>query len=170
MIDLLLKALKGLNSDDNPWSIATAIALGMIVGLTPFWSIHNLVIGFIAFLFRTHLSSFWLSIAVFTMIGSPLAPLFNDVGNALLGNPEQQALWTSLYQSEFWRLTRFNHSNVLGGIIVALISFVPTLLLSYILVVRYRANLKAWLLKTKLVQWLRATKGITLLIRLQERG
>lgn len=170
MLNLFVRVLKGLNSDDNPWSIATAIGLGMIVGLTPFWSIHNVVILLIAFAFRTHLSSFWLSVALFSIIALPLTPLFNQLGNALLGNPDLHNLWTALYQSEFWRLARFNVSNVLGGVVVSAISYVPVILMSHFLVVRYRLQLKERLQKVRWIQWVRATKAVTFLIRLQERG
>jgi len=170
MLDLIGKVLKGLNSDDNPWSIATAIGLGMVVGFTPFWSLHNLAILFVAFIFRTHLSSFWLSVAVFSIIAPPLTPMFNQLGNSLLGNPDLYETWTGLYQSEVWRLSRFNVSNVLGGVIVSMVSLIPLTLLSYLLVVRYREKLQQRISQIKWIQWLRATKAVTLIMRLQERS
>jgi len=170
MLNLIGKVIKGLNSDDNPWSIAVAIGLGMIVGLTPFWSVHNLLVLFIAFIFRIHLGSFWLSVAVFSIISAALMPLFNQIGNALLANPDLYELWTSLYQSEIWRLSRFNNSDVLGGIIFSVVSLLPMILLSYFIVIRYRTKLKDRLQSVKWIQWLRASKAVTLFMRLQERS
>ena len=170
MLKLLAKVLKGLNSDSNPWSIAIAIGLGMIVGLTPFWSFHNLLIVVVAFLFRTHLASFWLSVAAFSILAVALAPLMNGFGNQLLGNPALHNLWTSLYQQDFWRLTQFNNSLLLGSFLLSLAAAIPVTLLGYWLVVRYRTQVMHRIQKVKLVQWLRATKIVSLYLQLQDRG
>lgn len=119
MLELMAKFLKVLNSDDNPWSIAVAIGLGMIVGLTPFWTLHNLLILVIAFLFRTHLASFWLSVIVFGMLAIGFAPLMSDLGNQLLGDPDLQSMWTAMYQQDFWRMTQFNNSLLLGSLLIS---------------------------------------------------
>lgn len=44
MIRLLLKLIKALNSEASPWQLAFAIACGLVVGFTPLYSVHNLLI------------------------------------------------------------------------------------------------------------------------------
>lgn len=170
MFKLIAKFLKVLNSDDNPWSIAVAIGLGMIVGLTPFWTLHNLLILVIAFLFRTHLASFWLSVIVFGMLAIGFAPLMSDLGNRLLGDPDLQSMWTAMYQQDFWRMTQFNNSLLLGSLLISFISLVPVTLVGYWLVVRYRKNIMQRLQNVKMVQWLKATKVVSIYMQIQDKG
>ena len=71
MISMILKLIKALNPDIGPWQIALAGALAMVIGLTPLWSVHNLVILLLAFVLRVHLASFFLFWALFTYILCP---------------------------------------------------------------------------------------------------
>ena len=56
-MQLLAKLLKALNSDDSPWQLAFGVMLGMIMGLTPFWGLHSLLILFIVLFLRVNLST-----------------------------------------------------------------------------------------------------------------
>lgn len=166
MITLLAKLLKALNSETNPSQIALAFALAMIVGLTPFWSLHNALVLLIACLVRIHFGSFLLGIAVFGMFAWLLDSLLLYVGETLLLASSLEAFWTTLYQSPFWRVSGFNHTATLGGLVVSLIAFVPMFFLCRLLVIQYRVRLLVWIDKLKITKMLKATKFFSLYQRL----
>ncbi|AJQ96706.1 TIGR03546 family protein [Gynuella sunshinyii] len=168
MINTILDFIKALNSNAGPWSIAFAIGLGMIMGLTPFWTFHNLLILLLALVLRTHLASFWLSVAFFSGIAYLADQSMLQVGENVLTHGSLQPLWTSLYQSDFWRFTRFNNTLVMGSLVTALIAFVPVVVAIRILVVQYRLHALAWVNKLRVIQLIKASKLFAAYKRISE--
>ena len=158
MLTLLAKLFKALNSESSPRQIAFAIALGMIVGLTPTFSMHNLLVLFIAFIIRINLSAFFLGFAVFSLLSIPFASTFAGVGEQLLTNESLQALWQSLYQSSLLKLAHFHNTLTLGALVVALVLLIPVTILGQYLVVRYRNHVKTFIEKFKIVQLIKGSK------------
>ena len=56
LLKLLGKLIKALTSNESPGQIAGGFILGMIIGLTPFWSLHNLVVVLLIILIRVNIS------------------------------------------------------------------------------------------------------------------
>ena len=158
MIKMALKLLKALNSNASPWQLAFAIAFGLIVGLSPFYSLHNLLILLIVCLVRVNMSAFFLSIMFFTGIAYMIDVQAINLGESLLTNPEYYTMWTDLYQSDIWRLSHFNHTLTLGSLVIALILFIPITILSKFLITTYRHRFMAWVGRLKMVEMLRANK------------
>lgn len=158
MLRLIAKLLKVLNSETDPIQISLGFGFAMIAGLTPFWSLHNLLMLLLVLLLRVNLSAFLLGLAVFTGLAYLLDPLFHWNGLHLLTAPALEGLWTSLYNSPLWRLERFNNTIVMGSLVFSLLLFVPLLILSNILIRRYRAHILMWVHKTRLMQMFKASK------------
>ncbi|HBP86747.1 MAG TPA: TIGR03546 family protein [Nitrospirales bacterium] len=158
MIKLLAKLLRVLNSETNPGQISLGLCFAMIVGLTPLLSLHNLLVLLLVFILRVNLSAFLLGLALFTGIAYLLDPLFNLLGLAVLTAPSLTGLWTSLYQSVWWRLEHFNNSIVMGSLVFSVAMFVPALLLSNLLIRRYRQHVMVWVQKTRIMQMFKASK------------
>lgn len=158
MLSMLAKLLKALNSDASPAQIAIAFSMALIVALTPFFSFHNLIVILLAFVLRVNLGAFFVAMAAFSGLAWFVDPYTAGLGEYLLTQPELQVMWTNLYQSHFWRMTAFNHSLVLGGLIVALIAFIPVFFLAKYLIIKYRVTLLAWIQKFRVVQLLKGTK------------
>ena len=158
MIAMLANLLKALNSDSAPGQIALAFALALIIGLTPLFSLHNLVIIFIACIVRVNFGAFLLATAFFSGLAYLLDPAAIALGESLLTNSDYQELWTGLYQSEFLRATGFNNTLVMGSLVIALIAFIPVLFISRWLISAYRERLMAWVDKLKIVKILKASK------------
>lgn len=158
MIDQVAKFVKALNSDVGPWALSFAISLGMIMGLTPLWSVHNLLVLLLAFILRIHLATFWLAWAVFSGIAYMLDPVMIQVGEALLTQDSLVPTWTAMFQSDFWRVTRFNNTLVMGSLVVSLLAFFPLAIVMRILVTQYRARLVDWMNRLKILKLLKATK------------
>ncbi|WP_430462976.1 TIGR03546 family protein [Thalassolituus sp. LLYu03] len=158
MLTMLAKLLKALNSESAPWQIALAFSLALIVALTPTLSLHNAIVLLFAFLLRINLSAFFLGVGAFSLLAVAIDPYSVRLGESLLANPGLQSTWTELYQSDFWRMTAFNHSLVLGGLLIALVAFIPLFIASRVLISLYRDRLLAWANKLKIAQILKGTK------------
>ncbi len=158
-LKLIKKFIRILNADATPGQIAGGIALGSIIGLTPFWTIHNLVILILIVIIKVNFTSAFFSIAIFGMIGWLLDPLANRLGYYLLVKAEGlRPLWTYLYNIPVAPLTRFNNTLVLGTFLISLLLFIPLLLLTRKGVQYYRLKLKARLEKMRFLQILKASK------------
>ena len=125
MIRYFLKLFKALHSDTEPWQLTLAAGFGMVMGLTPFFGIHSWILLALVLLLRVNIAMFVLGWAVFGGIAYMLDPTFSAIGASVLESPALKGLWTTLYNSAFWRSTRFNDTVMMGSTIVALAAFVP---------------------------------------------
>lgn len=160
MISQILKIFKAINSEVGPWQIAFAGALAVIIGFTPLWSFHNLIVLLAAFIFRVHLATFFVFWAVFSGIAFLLDPWFHRIGLYWLQLESLQSFWTALYQNDFWRVTRFNHTITLGSFIFSLLAFLPTAVLIRLNITKYRLTVLPWVNKLKIVQLLKSSRLI----------
>lgn len=158
MLKLLAKLLKALNSEASPAQISFGFVLGLIVGLTPLWSLHNVVVVFLLLVLRINVSAFLVSWAVFSAVAYLADPLTESVGEALLTSQGLQAFWTTLYNSDFWRLTHFNNTLTLGSLVTALVLSLPLFFTAKGLIIKYREHVLAWVQRLKVVQLIKASK------------
>ena len=158
MIKLLAKLLRVLNSETDPGQISLGLCFAMVVGLTPLVSLHNLFVLLLVFILRVNLSAFLLGLVLFTGVAYLLDPLFHQLGLAVLTASSLADLWTSLYQSVWWRLEHFNNSIVMGSLVFSVAMFVPVLLLLNFLIRRYRQHVMAWVQKSRIMQMFKASK------------
>lgn len=158
MISLLVELFKILNSETDPPQISLSICFAMVVGLTPLFSLHNLILIFLVCFLRVNISAFILFWPLFSAVAYLLDPFFHTIGWALLTAPSLESLWTVFYNIAFFKLARFNNTIVMGSLIFSLTLFLPVFLLGNYLIRRYRESFMAWIQQTKLVQVLKASK------------
>ena len=158
MLKMLAQLLAVLNSETHPGQISLGLCFAMVAGLTPFLSVHNLLVLLLVLVIRVNLSAFLLGLPVFSGLAFGLDPFFHRIGLAALTNESLAGLWTALYNSTLWRLEHFNNSIVMGSLLFSLVSFVPLYLLSNVAIRRYRAHVLAWVEKTRVMQFLKASR------------
>jgi len=158
MLRLIAKVLKALASEQRPAQLALAFALGMAAGITPLATPHNLLVLLLVLVLRVNLSIFLVGLALFSALGLALAPLFHQLGLALLTAPALHPLWTTLYNTVVGRLEGVNNTVAAGSLVVALIALVPLHLATVVLVRRYRDHVLAWVQKSRLAKLLKASK------------
>lgn len=155
---ILAKLLKALHSDAGPWQLAFGIMFGMMMGLTPFFRFHNLLILFIVLFFRVNLATFLLSFGLFSVLAFALDPVMIGVGESILLNESLQGLWTALYNTGLGRISQFYNTLTFGSFFVSLL-FAPVLLfISKILVVQYRQRFLVWVEKLWIIQLVKGSK------------
>jgi len=155
---IFARLLKALNAETSPWALAWAFLFGMIMGLTPLLSLHNLIVLFLVLSLRVNLTGFLLSWAVFSGIAYLIDPLFDYIGESLLLAESLAPIWYSLYESPLARLFQYNHTIVLGSLVFCLVFGPVWLVASYKLIVAYRGHVKAWFNRLRLVQAVKGTK------------
>lgn len=158
MLKLIVKLLRVLGSEADPGQISLAFALSLIAGLTPFWSLHNLLVFLLVLFLRVNLWTFVIGLLFFSGIAYLLDPFFHWLGLAVLTTGPLEGLWTRLYNVSLWRLGNFNNSVVMGSVLFSLVLVVPAHLLAKKGVVRYRERVLKWVRNTRLVQVLRASR------------
>jgi uncharacterized protein (TIGR03546 family) len=158
MLRMLARLLAVLNSETHPGQISLGFCFAMVAGFTPFLSLHNLLVLLLVLVIRVNLSAFLLGLPLFSGLAFGLDPLFHRIGLAVLTHEFLEGLWTALYNSTLWRLEHFNNSIVMGSLLCSLVSFVPLYFLSNVAIRRYRVHVLAWVEKTRVMQFLRASR------------
>ncbi|WP_119396081.1 TIGR03546 family protein [Salinibius halmophilus] len=158
MLDAIVRLLKALNSDVSPWAIAFGLTLGMIIGYTPTFTWHNLVVLLLICVLRVNFSSAIAGMILGAALAWPFSAPAIALGETLLTHPELQSFWTTLFNIPFMLVLGLNHTHTLGSLLVALIALLPLTLLVKFLVERYRLHVMAWFNKLKVVQALKASK------------
>lgn len=158
MLGILARILKVLNSETAPAQIAAAVLLGLIMGLSPLDAPHNLFLLLLVLLLRVNLSLFLLSLGLFSGLAWLLDPFAHGLGKALLEAGPLEGLWTSMYDSGFWRFLAFNNTLVLGQLITALVLAVPVYFAVTFIVRNYRERLRERIVNSRLMLMLKGNK------------
>ena len=156
-LKLLLKFIRILN-EAGARAIAGGMAFGMIVGLTPKGSLHNLAVLALVLMLNVNAPSAFFSAALFTLFSYLGDPLFNRVGYELLTAGPLQGFWTTLYNTPVMPWTRFNNTLVLGSLVCALALFCPAYFAFAWAVRKYREKVLTVVQKWKITQMLKASK------------
>jgi uncharacterized protein (TIGR03546 family) len=158
MLRTLAKLLQVLNSETAPGQITLGLALGMVMGFTPFFALHNVLVLLLVLVLRANLSAFFIGLAVFAALAFALDPVFHQVGLAVLRADALQETWTTFYNTALGRLSRFNNTVVMGSLIVSLVLFVPVLLSGNKLITHYRAHVPGWFKNSRIVTALKSSR------------
>lgn len=115
----------------TPPRIAAGVALGLLMGFTPWLTLQGVMYLTFAFSLRVNVAALAASTALFTLIHWILSPALHLIGFWLLTDVSAlSSLWTLAYHSPMLPLTRFNHSTVMGGLAVSWLLALPLYWLS----------------------------------------
>lgn len=150
--------LKLLNSETAPSQLASGVAFGFLIGLTPFFGLHNLCFFLVVFLFRINLSFFFLSWGFGSAISFFLDPLFDRFGYwALVDFRTARPFWIEITSGSIWPFFRFNNTVMIGSLMVGLLIFFPLFFLTMKLVSLYRQKWRDQLRESRWVKALKVT-------------
>ena len=158
ILKYIAKLLKALSSEASPSQIAAGFVLGMIIGLTPLFSLHNLFIVILIIILRVNAGMAIFSFLIFSGIAWLADPAFHSFGTWMLENESLQNTWTAMYNNEWWAMTRFYNTVVIGSFIIAVGLIIPMFPLSVVFVNQYRKHIHARVQKLKIVKALKGTK------------
>lgn len=157
ILNQIFGLIKILNSETGTHQIATGVAAGFVLGMTPAFSLQSVVIFLCLFFFRIQAGAALITAFFFAFIAYLLDPVFDVVGSWVLTRPELGELFTTLYNLPIVPLTRFNNSIVMGSGIVAFMLSPFIYWAALVLVSRYRVHIVARFRSTRFWKGLQAT-------------
>lgn len=150
LLKQFFQLFKMLNSETGTNQIASGLALGFAMGMSPFLSLQGLLILILVILFRVQFGAATLSAFFFSFIAYLLDPVFHVVGEKILYAQSLQNLWTELYNMPLVPLTKFNNTVVMGSGAVGLVLFIPLFFAFKKLVATYRTQIVTRFKETKI--------------------
>jgi uncharacterized protein (TIGR03546 family) len=146
-VTLLLKQIfnffRLLNSDTGTNQLASGLALGLVLGFSPFLSLQTFLVLFFCFFFRVQLGAAFLSAFFFKFIAFLVDPASDALGKAVLEAESLRPLWVSLYNMPLVPLTRFNNSIVMGSGLIGFILAIPFFFVFKKSILKYRETVVA---------------------------
>ncbi len=157
-LKFISKFIKVLRAGESPPLIAGGLTIGFVMGLTPFWTLQNMVLFLIAIVTKVNLASVFFALFFFSFIAYLFDPVFHELGVFILVKLEAlKGLWTSLYNMPIVPFTRFNNTVVMGSLLIAILLIFPAYHFSKKGIVAYRENLAERIEKSKLVKTIKGS-------------
>ena len=170
-LNLVIKIIRTLHSDESPRALALGFALGSIIGLTPLLSAHNLVIFILIFILNVSFGAAMFGIFFFSAFAYFFDPLFHDLGYFLLVNLEfLKPFWTYLYNIPVAPLFRLHNTVVLGSLMTSLVTFLPVYFGFQEAVRLYKLHLREKVEKFKIMKMMKANGLYQLYTKIKSMG
>lgn len=158
-IEILAKLIRILRSAATPAQISGGFILGMIIGLTPLMSLHNLIVFILIVILNVNVGMALFSFAVFSALAYIFDPLFHQFGFFILVDlTNLRTLWTALYNYPIIALSKFNNTVVMGSLISSLLLLFPVYFYAKKGVIWYRENIDTRMQKWKIVKIVKGSK------------
>lgn len=157
LLKQIFSFFKLLNSDTGTNQIASGVAAGFVLGMTPALSLQSLLIFILIFFFRIQIGAAFLTAAFFAFAAYLLDPVFHSVGAMVLEMPALKDLFTTLYNMPIIPFTRFNNTIVMGSGVVALALTPVIFVLAKVLIAKYRVTVVERFKTTKFWKAVKAT-------------
>ncbi len=153
----ILKLIQLLHADEGTFALALGFSLSLFPAFGGYTSILGLLSVLIVMIFRVQMGAYFLGTFLFALISLPFSNIFNSIGLWLLTKPSLETFWTSLYQNPLMHWLKFNHTQVLGGQVAALILFPFSLILFQYLIRKYQNTVVKAFKNTKVYKYFSKT-------------
>lgn len=171
ILQFMSRLIKILRSAASPTQIAWGFIIGMVIGLTPLWSLHNLILLILIIIFNVNIATVIFSFIIFSGIAYLLDPIFHNLGFVLLADTSfLHPLWTSLYNIPVLALSKYNNTVVLGSLVCSVILLFPVYLLIKKSVIAYRENIDVKIQNWKIVKLVKGSKIYSFYERIKNLG
>ena len=170
-LKILSKLFKALRSNESPSQLAWGFVMGMIIGLTPFWNLHNLFVVFLIIILNVNAAMAVAGFLLFSLFAFLLDPLFHSLGYWLLVDVDSlRPLWLFFAKTPGLAWSNYNNTVVLGSLVVALLLVIPFYFFTKWWVVQYRERLHERVQKWKIVHALKGSKLFQLYQKISQLG
>jgi uncharacterized protein (TIGR03546 family) len=171
ILQFVARLVKILRSAASPTQISWGFIIGMIIGLTPLWSLHNLILLILIIILNVNIATVIFSFIIFSGIAYLLDPIFHNIGFILLADASSlRPLWTTLYNIPVLALSKYNNTVVLGSLVTSVILLFPVYLLIKKSVVSYRENIDVKIQKWKIMKLVKGSKIFSIYERIKNLG
>ena len=171
LIKFIAKLIEILRSAASPNQIAYGFVLGMAIGLTPFWTLHNLVIFILIVILNVNITMAIFSLGIFSGLAYLIDPLFHNIGFFILVDLSSlSGLWTVMYNIPILALSKYNNTVVMGSLICSILLIFPMFFLTKKAVIAYRGNIDVKMEKWKIVQVVKGSKIYSIYEKIKNIG
>lgn len=168
-LKFLKKIITILHSEISPRQIAAGFALGAFMGLPPSNFVNYVVVFFFIMMLKVNVASAFLGAGVFALISVLTDPLADWLGYLLLVDFKfLKSFWTWLYNIPIVPFTRFNNTIMMGSFAIAVLIFIPSIVLVEKFVIYYRGHLQQKVEKWKIIKLFKLSKIYSLYDNLKE--
>jgi uncharacterized protein (TIGR03546 family) len=162
MLDLLLRPVRlfaqMLTANDSPRRTAWGFALGMMVGLLPKGTLLAFLLASLLLAVRVNVTAGLLAMGIFSYIGCALDEFAHRVGALVLTWDAARTAFTAIYDLPLGPWIGFNNTVVMGHLLIGLYLAFPVYRLAYLVAVRVQPRVSQWLLRYKVIRWLRGAE------------
>jgi len=151
---LIKKLIKLLQSNISPNELAGGVVFGMFIGLTPFFSLINILAFGFAIIFNVNFASVMISIPIFSLIGLGTDFFADKIGYLLLVKIDSLTpFWTRMYNMPIVPFTKFYNTVVMGNLVISVLMAIPVFIIVKKLIVFYRTTLFQKIQNSKIYKW-----------------
>ena len=168
LLKILGTLIRVIRDGATPGQIAGGFTLGFAIGFIPGWPLQVLVLLLVLLLLNVNLAIGIASALLAATFSYLFDGLLDSIGGNVLAIEGLKGLYTILFNSHFWMLTRFNNTVVMGAGVVWLVAAIPMFILLYIGVVQYRKRLEPWVLKLKVVRMIQGSRAYDFYSRISQ--
>lgn len=146
-----------LNSEAGSNQLAWGLALGLVLGFSPFLSLQTFLVLLICIFLRVQMGAAFLSAFFFKFVAFLLDPLTDFLGRKVLESEALRPAFVELYNMPIVPLTRFNNSIVMGSGLLGFVLAIPMFFIFKRLIQQYRVTVVARYKGTKIWKAFAAT-------------
>ena len=167
-LNFIFKLISVLQSGKDPRNIAGGFALGMVIGLTPILSLHNLIIALVILVLDVSIPAALFAIFIGLGFAYIFDPQFHALGYFLLVQVTAlKPFWTQLYNLPIAPLTKFYNTVVLGSLVSGLVLLYPIYFGFKLIVKWYQLHLAEKVARLRIVQIINGNSLIQLYNRIK---
>jgi uncharacterized protein (TIGR03546 family) len=144
------KILAVFNANVRPSEIAGGIALALLAALVPAGNLLWFGLLLVVFIVKVNQAIFFVFLAIFKLIAFIFDPALDALGYVILTTPALQNLFIEMANTPLVPWTRYNETLVMGGLVGGILAFIPTVVLSILLIKVWRNKLHALLVNSKI--------------------
>ena len=162
MLNLFLRPLRilaqALIGNDTPRQTAWGFSLGMLVGLLPKGNLVAVALAMLLFGAKTNRAAGFLGIGLFSYAGWALDDFAHNLGSKVILSERVAPNLAWLYEQPLGPFIGLNNTVVMGQLLIGLYLLYPTYSASYALAKYVRPRVHAYLMKYRIIRWLRGAE------------
>ena len=125
-LNIAYKIIKVFKDGASPGQAAAGLMFGFLMGFTPGWPLQVFILLLVILILNINITMAGLGLILGGVILNIFNSAFDYSGWFVLTEISQlKDIFTTMYNSPFWMLTRFNNTLVMGGFVIGLSSAVP---------------------------------------------
>jgi len=162
MISFLLRPVRqlaqALTVNDSPRQVAWGFVLGMMIGLLPKGNLLVIAMTLLLCGLRVNKSAGLLAAGLFSLVGLLLDRFAHHLGAIVLLWEPARPLYIGLYELPLGRWLGTNNTAVVGQLLIGLYFAFPAYTLAHSFALRVQVRLQQWLLRYRIIRWLRGAE------------